>query len=228
MNEERRNDSRISPQIKVCGLTRVDEAVACAQAGAAAIGLVFYPPSPRYVSGHSAREISGNLPKQVWKIGVFVNESFLEIMKKAEFCRLSCVQLHGNEPPEMVEALESAGINVIKSFFAEKRPSLAETALYRASAYLIESGGGPVPGGSGLAWKWGEAREAAGELPSILAGGLSAENVGEAIYTFGPDAVDVSSGVESGAGRKDIGKVRAFVKAVRSAKLRREPGRIFK
>ncbi len=228
MNEEGRDDLRISPQIKVCGLTQVDEAVACAQTGAEAIGLVFYPPSPRFVSDARAREISENLPKELWKIGVFVNESFHEVMKKAEFCRLNCVQLHGTEPPEMVDAMESAGIRVIKTFFADKRPSLTETALYRASACLIESGRGSIPGGTGLVWKWGEAREAAGEVPSILAGGLSPENVGEAIYTFGPDAVDVSSGVESGAGRKDIGKVRAFVKAVRNAKLRREPGRIFK
>ncbi len=228
MNEKGRDDSHKSPQIKVCGLTRADEAIACVATGAEAIGLVFYPPSPRFVSEHTAREISGSLPEEIWKIGVFVDESFLEVMKKAEFCRLNCVQLHGNESPEMVEALESAGMRVIKTFFAKKRPSFAEAALYRATACLIESGGGSIPGGAGLAWKWGEAKEPTGGMPSILAGGLSPENVGEAIYTFGPDAVDVSSGVESGAGRKDIGKVGAFVKAVRNAKLRREPGRIFK
>ncbi len=221
-------DSWTSPQIKVCGLTLVDEAVACAETGADAIGLVFYPPSPRFVSEQRAREICMGLPEAVWKIGVFVNELFLEVMKKVEFCLLNCVQLHGTEPPEMVESLESAGISVIKSIFAEKRPSLSEAVLYKASAYLIESGGGAVPGGGGRLWKWGEAGEPARHLPSILAGGLSPENVGKAIYAFGPDAVDVSSGVESEAGRKDAGKVRAFVNAVRNAKLRREPRRIFK
>jgi phosphoribosylanthranilate isomerase len=217
-----------SPQIKVCGLTLADEAVACAETGADAIGLVFYPPSPRFVSEQRAREISRSLPEQVWKIGVFVDAPFLEVMKNVEFCRLNCVQLHGTEPPEMVRALESAGINVIKSVFAEKKPSLCEAALYGATAYLIESGAGAVPGGSGLVWKWGEAGSQAGELPSILAGGLSPENVAGAICEFGPDAVDVSSGVESEAGRKDIVKVLAFVNAVRNAKLRREPRRIFK
>ncbi len=216
------------PQIKVCGLTLADEAVACAETGADAIGLVFYPPSPRFVSEQRAREISGSLPERVRKIGVFVDAPFLEVMKKVEFCRLDCAQLHGIEPPEMVRALESAGISVIKSVFAEKKPFLYEAVLYGASAYLIESGAGAVPGGAGLAWKWGGAAGRAGQLPSILAGGLSPENVGRAIYEFGPDAVDVSSGVESGAGRKDIGKVRAFVNAVRNAKLRREPRRIFK
>jgi phosphoribosylanthranilate isomerase len=215
-------------QVKVCGLTVADEAVACAEMGADAIGLVFYPPSPRFVSVKRAREISGSLPERVWKIGVFVDEPFLEVLKKAEFCRLNCVQLHGTETPAMVEALETVGIKVIKSFFVKRRPFLYETALYSASAYLIESGGGPVPGGAGLAWKWSEARELAGRLPCILAGGLSVENVGEAIYEFGPDAVDVSSGVESEPGRKDIGKVRAFIEAVRNAKLRSGSGRIFR
>ena len=229
-----------APQVKVCGLTLVDEAVACAEMGADAIGLVFYPPSPRLVSEKMAREISGNLPEQVWKIGVFVDEPFPAVIKKAEFCRLNCVQLHGTEPPEMVEALEMAGISVIKSLFVKKRPFLSEAGLYRASAYLIESGGGFVPGGAGLSWKWAEAGELAGKIPCILAGGLSPENVGAAIYEFGPDAVDVSSGVESEPGRKDIVKVRAFIDAVRNAKHKSppsvkggredftEPGRIFK
>lgn len=217
-----------SPQVKVCGLTLVHEAVGCAEMGADAIGLVFYPPSPRLVSGQRAREISVSLPERVWKVGVFVDEPLPVVMKKAEFCRLNCVQLHGTEPPEMVEALETAGIRVIKSLFVKKRPFLSEADLYRASAYLIESGGGPVPGGAGLSWKWTEAGELAGKRPCILAGGLSAENVGEAIYELGPDAVDVSSGVESEPGRKDISKVRAFIEAVRNAKLRSDSGRIFK
>jgi len=211
------------PQIKVCGLTVVDEAVACAEEGADAIGLVFYPPSPRFISAAKALEISVSLPETVWKVGVFVDEPFMEVLKKAEFCRLNCVQLHGSEPPAMVEALELAGINVIKSLFVEKRPHLSEAGLYRASAYLIEGGGGLVPGGAGLSWQWGEARELAGKLPCILAGGLSPENVARAIFEFGPDAVDVSSGVESGPGRKDIDKVRAFIQAVRNAGLDSSP-----
>lgn len=217
-----------SPQVKICGLTVVDEAVACAETGADAIGLVFYPPSKRFVSEQVAREISRSLPERVWKIGVFVDAPFLEVMKKIEFCRLNCVQLHGVELPEMVQALESEGTRVIKSVFTGKKPFLSEAALYGASAYLVESGKGGLPGGAGLAWKWGEAAGGDRQFPSILAGGLTPKNVGRAIFDFGPDAVDVSSGVESGAGRKDIGKVRAFVDAVRNAKLRHEPERIFK
>ncbi len=216
------------PQIKVCGLTLVEEAIACVELGADAIGLVFYPPSPRFVSELKAREISASLPERVWKIGVFVNEPLMDVMKKAEFCRLNCVQLHGTETPEMVQSLESAGISVIKSLFAKKEPGFSEAVLYRASAYLVESGEGRVPGGTGLSWKWGEAKNLAGMQPCILSGGLSPENVSKAIHEFGPDAVDVSSGVESAPGRKDIVKVRAFVEAVRNAGSPREPGRIFK
>jgi phosphoribosylanthranilate isomerase len=206
----------------------VQEAVACAELGVDAIGLVFYPPSLRFVSGQKAREISASLPEHVWKIGVFVNEPFIEVVKKAEFCRLNCVQLHGTESPEMVQALEAAGISVIKTLFAKKKPLFSEAAHYRASAYLVEGGAGGVPGGTGLSWDWGEAGKLAGERPCILSGGLSPENVCEAIHEFGPDAVDVSSGVESAPGRKDISKVRAFVEAVRIAKPPREPGRVFK
>jgi phosphoribosylanthranilate isomerase len=208
------------PQVKVCGLTRIDEAVACAELGADAIGLVFYPPSPRLVSGQRAREIAAALSSGVWKIGVFVDAPFVEVLKMAEFCRLDAVQLHGVEPPDMVESLELAGIRVIKSLFASRKPFLSDVGRYRVSACLIESGEGFAPGGAGLSWKWGGAREFLGGRPCILAGGLSPENVGEAIYEFGPDAVDVSTGVESEPGRKDVGKVRAFIDAVRGAKLK--------
>jgi len=220
----------MNPQVKVCGLTRIDEAVACADMGAEAIGLVFYPPSPRLVSGKRAREICGALPQKVWKVGVFVDEPLREVLRTVEFCGLNCVQLHGAEPPEMVASLESAGIKVIKSLFVRKRPLLSEAGRYAASAYLVESGEGLVPGGAGLAWKWGEAGGVFWGLPCILAGGLKPENVGEAIYEFCPDAVDVSSGVESGPGRKDLSKVRAFIDAVRHAKFKSSPlsWRIFK
>src|SRR5271157_1571999 len=109
MKERQSHGSLSPPQVKVCGLTVVSEAVACVEAGADAIGLVFYPPSPRFLSERKAREISVSLPENVWKVGVFVDEPFTEVMKKADFCRLNCVQLHGSEAPEMVEALELAG-----------------------------------------------------------------------------------------------------------------------
>src|SRR5208337_171353 len=109
MTKDAQRFSSAYPQVKVCGLTLVDEAIACAELGADAIGLVFYPASPRFVSEPKAREICASLPEQVWKIGVFVNEPLMEVIKKVDFCRLNCVQLHGTETPEMVQSLESAG-----------------------------------------------------------------------------------------------------------------------
>lgn len=214
-------------QVKVCGLTVVGEAVACAEAGADGLGLVFYPPSPRCVSAGSAREICANIPGGVCKIGVFVDAPFLEIMKMAELCRLDFAQLHGCETPATVEALEMAGIAVIKTLFAKRQPLLSEAHSYPASAYLVESGAGLVPGGTGLDWEWSSARALAAGLPCILAGGLNPENVRQAINEFAPAAVDVSSGVESAPGRKDMNKVRAFIEEVRKANPRSAKGRVF-
>jgi phosphoribosylanthranilate isomerase len=217
-----------SVQVKICGLTRLDEAIACAELGADAIGLVFYPPSPRFLTDAAAREISLGLPKSVRKIGVFVDEPFLEVLKRVEFCGLDGVQLHGVETPEMVEAVSSAGITVIKSVFMRKDPHLGDAQFYQASAYLLESGEGQLPGGNAHAWNWRSAAYFSDKYPCMLAGGLDATNVADGIEGFRPDAVDVSSGVESVRGRKDIGKVAAFIKAVRNAKVLREPRRIFR
>ncbi|MDR3569563.1 MAG: phosphoribosylanthranilate isomerase [Syntrophobacteraceae bacterium] len=214
-------------QVKVCGLTVADEALGCVELGADAIGLVFYPPSPRFITAVAAREIGASLPPGVRKVGVFVDAPFLEIMKMAQFCGLDFVQLHGGEPPSMVEALESAGISVIKALFSERKPLLSEAQNYRASAFLVESGAGPIPGGAGIGWEWRAGAALAGEKPCILAGGLTPQNVSEAIGQFEPVAVDVSSGVESAPGRKDMEKVRAFIEAVRNSKQRSAPGRIF-
>ncbi len=216
-----------SPQVKVCGLTRVDEALASAQLGVDAVGLVFYPPSPRFVSDEEAREIAECLPESIWKIGVFVDVPPSDILRKVEKCRLSAVQLHGGETPEVTETLEHAGVKVIKSLFLQRTPFIAEAPRFRVSAYLVESGNGQLPGGNAEKWEWGAARKAMGKFPCILAGGLNPENVAKAIEDFSPDAVDVSSGVEFEPGRKDISKIQTFLEAVRNADLKREPRRIF-
>ena len=149
MKRGERIDCPGSSQVKVCGLTLVDEAVACAELGADAIGMVFYPPSPRFINARMAQEIGANLPEGVSKVGVFVDEPFLEIMKMAELCKLDYVQLHGCEPPAMVEALELSGLSVIKTLFVKRRPFLSEADTYCASAYLVESGEGRYRAGRG-------------------------------------------------------------------------------
>jgi phosphoribosylanthranilate isomerase len=216
-----------SAQVKICGLTRVDEAVACAEAGAAAIGCVFFPPSPRHVTEHQARSIFQALPERVCSVGVFVNEDYEAVMRKVERTRLKAVQLHGQESPGLVKRLRREGVTVIKALFANGAPPLASVGTYEASAYLVECAGGRLPGGNAMTWDWVAALEVSRAYPVVLAGGLDPQNVVSAMEAAGPDAVDVSSAVESTPGRKDIEKVLRFLEAVRGSRPSRELKRIF-
>lgn len=202
------------PQVKVCGFTRVEEALECAALGVDAIGCVFFPKSPRHVTEDQARKICMAVSGKVKTVGVFVNETFDDIMQKVNYCCLDCVQLHGSESPELVSRLVQENILVIKALFAEGRPSFEEVANYHASAYLVECGKGRLPGGNALEWNWEKARDFGKQLPFILAGGLAPENIAYAVAASAPDAVDVSSGVESGPGRKDSDKVKSFMEAL--------------
>jgi phosphoribosylanthranilate isomerase len=202
-------------QVKICGLMDEVQAARCAEMGADAIGLVFYPKSPRNLSDEKARTICSNLPLAVCTVGVFVNENYDTIMRRVELCGLRGVQLHGNEKPDLVTRLREKGLVVVKALFVNGNPSLALADQYPASAFLIEAAGGPLPGGNAMNWNWSEARDLACLLPTVLAGGLNAENVKEAIQAALPDAVDVSSGVEASPGRKDLDKVRHFLSRVR-------------
>ncbi len=215
------------PQVKICGLTRVEEALACVELGADAIGCVFYPQSPRHVSDEQAREIIRALPASAWSVGVFVNESFATIMAKVERCGLRAVQLHGQESVELVNNLQEQGLLVIKAVFVNGTPSLARIGSYGASAYLVECAGGRLPGGNARAWDWSSAAGISERQPVILAGGLSPENVSLALQEALPDAIDVSSGVESAPGRKDMDKVKRLLGAVASTDCSRKPRRIF-
>lgn len=204
------------PQVKICGLTKVDQAVKCAELGANAIGLIFYDKSPRFISDTQAQNICDALPDSVLKIGVFVDKSFDFIMEKVKRCGLTGIQLHGNEPPLLNDRLIQENLLVIKGLFIQKKPNISEVSRYRASAYLVECGKGQLPGGNAMTWNWSQARELGEKYPFILAGGLDPTNVVEAINQCFPDAVDVSSGVEISPGQKDIKKVRDFITAVHS------------
>ncbi len=203
-----------TPQIKICGITKVEDALACAALGADAIGLVFYPKSPRYVDIRHAADICSALRPGIAKIGVFVNESFDTIMEKAAGCGLSCVQLHGNESPALAGRLLDAGLWVIKALFTNKTPEIGKAEDYAGAAFLVECAGGTLPGGNALAWDWGSARSFGMRYPMILAGGLAPDTVAAAVRAAGPAGVDVSSGVESSPGRKDFQKIRDFIQAV--------------
>ena len=202
------------PQIKICGLTRVAEARACVDAGADAIGLVFYPPSPRFVEPRRAARIAAAVSGQAVTVGVFVDETYDTIMRSAEDCFLQAVQLHGQEPPDLIRRLRRHNLMVIKALFQTRAPFLKEAAAYDASAFLLECGRGRLPGGNAAAWPWQTARNLERRKPVILAGGLTPANVSTAIRRGMPDAVDVSSGVESVPGRKNPTQIKSFINAV--------------
>jgi phosphoribosylanthranilate isomerase len=215
------------PQVKICGLTRVDQALACVDAGAAAIGFVFFAKSPRNVSIETAHSIARELPKGIARVGVFVDEPYEVIMHRVTSCGLNCVQLHGQETPDLIEDLKSAGLRVVKSMFSDRSPYLMEADRFAADAYLAECGKGPLPGGNAKAWNYADARDLGQSHPLILAGGLAPDTVADAIQSACPDAVDVSSGVESRPGIKDMVRVKQFIQAVINTQHNKSSRRIF-
>jgi phosphoribosylanthranilate isomerase len=207
---------RNHPQIKICGLTDPDQALECAQLGADAIGLVFYPKSPRHVSVEQAAAITARLPGRVAAVGVFVNTDKDALLHTIDACGLDAVQLHGQESPRWVDDISrSTNAGIIKVLFAQRAPMLSDAAGYDIKGFLVECGKGRLPGGNAMAWDWAIAEEFALHYPLILAGGLSPENVAAAIATCLPDAVDASSSLEAEPGLKDMDKVKRFIEAVR-------------
>jgi phosphoribosylanthranilate isomerase len=222
------SESRLfPPQIKICGLTRVEEAVACASLDVDALGFVFYPKSPRAVTIARVREIAAALPSSVCRIGVFVDESYETIITIARASRLHAVQLHGHESAELVKKLRAAGLTVIKTLFIVREPFLTRARHFPAAKFLVECGAGPLPGGNARAWDFSLLETFGKKNPLILAGGLTIDNVSEAVLSCRPDAVDISSGVEFCPGRKDLKKVKSFIQAVQCMRTAIAPRRIF-
>ena len=209
---------RYYPLIKICGLTRPDQAGACAALGADAIGLVFHEKSPRHLSLAQAAAITAVLPPPVKSVGVFVNPTREILIQTVTQCRLGAVQLHGAESPDFVADLtRTLGIPVVKALFTAKAPEMAEAGRYRAAGFLVECGLGRLPGGNAMTWNWALAEGFARRHPLILAGGLDPENVIQAISACLPDGVDASSGLEAAPGIKDLDKVARFISQVRQS-----------
>jgi phosphoribosylanthranilate isomerase len=206
--------NRPCPQVKICGLTHPLEAAQCADLGADAIGVVFYPKSPRHVTSDQARAVVQALPKTTAVVGVFVNATYSFIMTRVEYCGLSMAQLHGRESASLTARLKAEGVGVIKALFVGGRPDLNDAADFIVDGYLVECARGPLPGGNAMTWDWHAARDFGHRHPLVLAGGLSPEKVGEAIAAALPAAIDVSSGVEVSPGRKDPAKVARLIAAV--------------
>lgn len=215
-------------QVKICGLTEPAQATACVAAGADAIGLVFYPPSPRNVSIGQAAAIVAALPAAVPVVGVFVDMPVDDICEVAVRAGLETVQLHGSEAPDTVERLHAAKIRVIRVLKRSGDALLEDAAQFRGvDAFLIECGKGALPGGNAAAWDWGGARPLSGKHPMALAGGLSGTTVAGAIDAAQPDAVDVSSAVEAAPGRKDLKKVAEFIEQAKGVRMSRHTYRVF-
>jgi phosphoribosylanthranilate isomerase/indole-3-glycerol phosphate synthase/phosphoribosylanthranilate isomerase len=206
--------------VKICGLTLVDNALDCVDAGADIIGLVFFEKSPRHVSMAKARKIARALPKEVPVCGVFVDETFDTIMQIVSACDLKIVQLHGAETPELADRLSAQNLVVTKAFFAARPPGLCDTEQYKSADFcLAEYGKGILPGGNAETWDYDQALDMAKKVRLMLAGGLTCENVADAVSRIRPHAVDVSSGVEKAKGIKDISKVKDFIRAAKSIHL---------
>jgi phosphoribosylanthranilate isomerase len=201
-------------RIKICGITTREDAHAAVDAGADALGFIFVPASRRYLSRDAAATIIAGLPPFVIPVGVFANERRKRILETIRRTGIRCLQLHGDEPPE-----ETGGypVPVIKGFRVGPDFAPASLSSYRTGAYLLDTYVEGTYGGTGKRFDWNLAAAAKMFGRIILSGGLTPENVGEAVRFVQPYAVDVSSGVESAPGTKDPARLEAFIRAARGA-----------
>jgi phosphoribosylanthranilate isomerase len=202
-------------KVKVCGLKTLEEAQSAVDAGADALGFNFWPGSARYIQPRAAREVIAGLSPIACTVGVFVNEEANRIVDIASELGLTAVQLHGDESPEFCERLPS--LKVIKAIRVGQDFDLSVLESYRVGMILLDSGIEGSYGGTGRRFDWRIAIEAKRVAPIILAGGLTAENVWDAITHVRPAAIDVCSGVEAEPGRKDLAKLRRFMSVVARA-----------
>jgi phosphoribosylanthranilate isomerase len=193
--------------VKICGLTRVQDAELAAALGARALGFVFWPDSPRAVTAETAKAIAARIPKDVAKVGVFVNEDIERVRDIVDEVGLDFAQLHGDETPEYCQRLDR---KVIKAVGMGADGGSTFASFDSGVLLLVDAHDPAARGGTGRTVDWDAARAVAAERPLILAGGLNAANVRLAIRAVRPYGVDVSSGVESAPGVKDPAKLRSF------------------
>ena len=205
-------------QIKICGITNLEDAKACAELGADMIGLNFYPRSSRYIEPQRAREMVEGIPRSVRAVGVFVDPTASEVRNAANAAGIECVQLHGDLSVQTCREL-AREFRVIRAFSTDGQFQPKNAALFSECDVLLDAHHAELRGGTGLTCDWPTARAT---LPFarflILSGGLNAQNVGQAIETVAAHAVDVCSGVERAPGVKDHRAIEDFIAAARTAK----------
>ncbi len=200
-------------EIKICGITRLEDALCAVESGADAVGFIFHPASPRYIAPDQAREIIAQLPGKIAKVGVFVNWPAEEVERTMEACGLDLIQLHGDESPAYCRLLPPG--RVIKAVFLRTPEELARLAEYEVRAFLADARDAGRYGGTGKRADWELAARLAESHPLILAGGLAEENVAEALAAVAPRGVDINSGCERTPGIKDHDRLRRIIGMVR-------------
>ena len=210
-------------EIKICGTTNMEDATFAATCGADAIGFIFYPKSPRYVAPEMVKTIIDKIPTEITKVGVFVNHDVTEVKETVDFCGLDLVQLHGDESPAYCSQFPQS--QVIKAFAPRTEDELAKVREYPVKAILVDAHDPVRYGGTGEQADWALAAKVKATHPLILAGGLSMANIQKAIEQASPQAVDISSSVETIPGQKDHQKVKAIIDLVHQ--IGGEKGKIF-
>jgi phosphoribosylanthranilate isomerase len=212
----------MSPEVKICGITRIPDAELAVSEGAWAIGLIFHRDSPRACDPATAVEIGAAFRRRTEVVGVFVNAPLDELVDIADATGLTAVQLHGDEGPSYCqEAARRTGAKVIKAARVRDAASVRALLAYRTDFHMLDTYVKGRPGGTGERFDWSLAREHASDIPLILSGGITPENAAGAVDAVRPFAIDVASGVESAPGEKDPRKLRALFRAVREASAAR-------
>jgi phosphoribosylanthranilate isomerase len=200
-------------EIKICGITRLEDALHAADCGADALGFIFYRKSLRYIDPEAAAKIIARLPGRICKVGVFVNENMAVVRTVTASCGIDLIQLHGDEPPDYCGQFDREAL--IKALALKNSGDLEKAFLYPVLAILIDARVDGRYGGTGERASWNLAADLGKRHPLILAGGLNRENITAALQAVRPHAVDINSGVEISPGKKDAGKVQEIIEMIR-------------
>lgn len=202
-------------EVKVCGMTRSEDALAVTRCDAAAVGFIFYPPSPRHITPQNAKKIIDVLPENLVRVGVFVNQEADDVKQIIELCGLDMIQLHGDEAPDYCRQFPPAMI--IKALELKSDDDVRRALDYDVAAILVDSRHAGLYGGTGKISNWDLAFRLKSQKPLILSGGLSADNVDDALKIVAPDALDINSGVEDAPGKKNHEKLRQLFDVIRKS-----------
>ena len=202
-------------QVKICGITNKEDALCAIQCGTAALGFIFYRPSPRYIKPDDAKTIISSLPEQIVRVGVFVNEARDEIHSIMKHCALDMLQFHGDESVEFCREFPAS--RIIKAVALENEDDLNRAFQYDVTAILLDSRHAGLYGGTGKQSNWDMACRIKDKKRLILSGGLNEGNIVEALQRIAPAALDINSGVEISPGKKDHAKLKTIFNMIRKA-----------